>query len=93
MVWRSRYLSQTKRNLSVDNACHNALCSTNDDTKAHMAAVRRLHKLCFIQLFVDAISQFDIKDTISDGKRYCISKYNNKASNRYPLQATLCKYL
>ena len=57
-------------NLSVGSACHNALCSTNDATKAHMAAVRRLHTLCFIQLFVGAISHFDIKDTIGVGKRY-----------------------
>ena len=30
-------------NRSVGSACHNALCSTNDATKTHMAAVRRLH--------------------------------------------------
>ena len=57
-------------NLSVGSACHNALCSTNDATITHMAAVRRLHTLCFIQLFVDEISQIDIKDTIGVGKRY-----------------------
>ena len=51
-------------NLSVGSACHNALCSTYDATRAHMAAVCRLSTLCFIQLFVGAISQFDIKDTI-----------------------------
>ena len=39
-------------NLSVGSACHNALCSTNDATKAHMAVVRRLRTLCFIELFV-----------------------------------------
>ena len=57
-------------NLSVGNACHNALCSTNAATITHMAAVSRLHTLCFIQLFVGAISQIDIKDTIGVGKRY-----------------------
>ena len=57
-------------NLSVGSACHNALCSTNDATITHMATVRRLHTLCFIQLFVDEISQIDIKDTIGVGKRY-----------------------
>ena len=57
-------------NLSVGSACHNALCSTNDATITHMAAVRRLHTLCFIQLFVDEISQLDIKNTIGVGGRY-----------------------
>ena len=57
-------------NLSVGSACHNALCSTNDATITHMATVRRLHTLCFIQLFVDEISQIDIKNTIGVGKRY-----------------------
>ena len=76
-------------NLSVGSACHNALCSTNDATITHMATVRRLHTLCFIQLFVDEISQIDIKDTIGVGKRYCISKTTNKASNTYLLQTML----
>ena len=76
-------------NLSVGSACHNALCSTNDATITHMAAVRRLHTLCFIEMFVDEISQIDIKNTIGDGKRYCISKTTNKASNSYPLQTML----
>ena len=57
-------------NLSVGSACHNALCSTNDATITHMAAVCRLHTLCFIQLFVDAIPQIDIKNKIGVGKRY-----------------------
>ena len=29
-------------NLSVGSACHNALCSTNNATNAHMAADRQL---------------------------------------------------
>ena len=57
-------------NLSVGSACHNALCSTNDAKITHMAIVRRLHTLCFIHMFVDEISQLDIKDTIGVGKRY-----------------------
>ena len=57
-------------NLSVGSACHNALCSTNDATKAHMPTVPRLQKLCFIHLFAGAITQFDIKNTIGVGKRY-----------------------
>ena len=62
-------------NLSVGSACHNALCSTNDATRANVAAVRRLHTLCFIQLFVGAISQFDINDTTGVSKRYLASLY------------------
>ena len=58
-------------NLSVGSACHNALCSTNDATKAHMAAVRRLHTLCFIDIFVGAMSDVDAKGVDHDGKRYC----------------------
>ena len=57
-------------NLSVGSACHNALCSTNDATITHMAAVRILHTLCFIQLFAGAITQIAIKNTIGVGKRY-----------------------
>ena len=57
-------------NLSVGSACHNALCSTNDATITHMPTVRRLHTLCFIQLFVDEISQLDVNHTIGVGKRY-----------------------
>ena len=57
-------------NLSVGSACHNALCSTNDATKANMAAVRRLHTLCFIQLFVSAMPEFHVKDKKDHGKRY-----------------------
>ena len=44
-------------NLSVGSACHNALCPTNDATRIHMATVRRLHTLCFIQLFVSAMPE------------------------------------
>ena len=80
-------------NLSVGSACHNAQCSTNDATRAHMAAVRRLHTLCFIDVFVGEVLDIDANKTNDDGKRYCISKYNNKACNSYPLQATHCKYL
>ena len=57
-------------NLSVGSACHNALCSTNDATITHMPAVRNVYTLCFIQLFVDEISQIHMKDTIGVGKRY-----------------------
>ena len=46
-------------NLSVGSACHNALCSTNDATKAHIAAVRRLHTLCFIDIFVGDLHDTD----------------------------------
>ena len=61
-------------NLSVGSACHNALCSTNDATKTHMAAVRRLHTLCFIDTFVGGMPATNKKDINDDGKRYCISK-------------------
>ena len=57
-------------NLSVGSACHNALCSTNDATKAHIAAVRRLHKLCFIDIFVGEMLDIVINNTNDDGKRY-----------------------
>ena len=57
-------------NLSVGSACHNALCSTNDAKKAHMTMVRRLHTLCFIELFVDAMPASNKKDINDDGKRY-----------------------
>ena len=57
-------------NLSVGSACHNALCSTNDAAKTHMSAVRRLHTLCFNDIFVGAMSDVDIKDINDDGKRY-----------------------
>ena len=57
-------------NRSVGNACHNALCSTNDATKTHMAAVRRLHTLCFIDIFAGAVAAFNEKDVNDDGKRY-----------------------
>ena len=46
-------------NLSVGSACHNALCSTNDATKAHFLAVRRLHTLCFIDIFVGDLHDTD----------------------------------
>ena len=58
-----------------------------------MVAVRTLHALCLSELFLDAMPEFDMKNTNDDGKRYYKSKYNNIASNSYPLQATLCKYL
>ena len=57
-------------NLSVGSACHNALCPTNDDTKTHMAAVRRLHTLCLIDTFVGAMPASNKKDINHDGKRY-----------------------
>ena len=57
-------------NLSVGSACHNALCSTNDATTTHMAAVRRLHTLCLVDTFVSAMSNVDTKDVNDDGKRY-----------------------
>ena len=57
-------------NLSIDSECHDALCSTNDATKAHMAAVRRLHTLCFIDTFVDAMPAYHKKDINENGKRY-----------------------
>ena len=80
-------------NRSVGSACHNALCSTNDATKTHRAADPRLHTLCFIDTFVGAMPASDKEDINDDDKRYCISKYNHKTSNNYPLQATQCKYL
>ena len=80
-------------NLSVGSACHNALCSTNDATTAHIAAVCRVHTLCFDDTFVDAMPAYHKKYINDDGKRYCISKYDNKASTSYLLQTTLCKYI
>ena len=57
-------------NLSFGSACHNALCSTDDDTKAHIAAVRRLHTLCYIVTFLGAMPGNNKKDINNDGKRY-----------------------
>ena len=57
-------------NLSVGSACHNALCSTNDATKAHIAAVRRLHTLWFMDTFVNAMPVSNKKDINDDGQRY-----------------------
>ena len=57
-------------NLSVGGACHNAQCSTNNATKAHMAAVRRLHTLCLIDTFVGTMPASNKKDINDDGKRY-----------------------
>ena len=57
-------------NLSVGSACQNALCSTSDATKPHMAAVRRLHTLRFIDIFVGEMLDIDVKKTKDDGKRY-----------------------
>ena len=57
-------------NLSVGSACHNALCSTNDATMAHMAAVRRLHTLCYIDTFVDAMQAYHKKYINDNGARY-----------------------
>ena len=58
-------------NRSVGSACHNALCSTNDATKTHMAPVRRLHTLCFIDTFVGSMPASNEEDKYGDGKRYC----------------------
>ena len=57
-------------NLSVGSACHNALCPINDATMAHMAAVCRLYTLCFIDIFVGAMSHTDAKNVNDDGQRY-----------------------
>ena len=57
-------------NLSVGSECHNALCSTNDATRAHMAAVCRLHTLCFDDTFVGEMPGSNKKDKNDDGKRY-----------------------
>ena len=57
-------------NLSVGSACHSALCSTNDATITHMPTVRRLHTLCFNDIFVDASPENNIKVVNDDGKRY-----------------------
>ena len=68
-------------NLSVGSAYHNALCSTDDATIAHKEAVHRLPTLCFSELFVGPMPEFDINNTNDDGKRYFKSRYNHKASN------------
>ena len=57
-------------NRSVGSACHNALCSTNDATKTHMAAVCRLHTLCFIDTFVGGMPASNKEDMNDDVKRY-----------------------
>ena len=57
-------------NLSVGGACHNALCFTNEATKAHIAAVCRLHTLCFIDVFVGEVLDIDVNNRKDDGKRY-----------------------
>ena len=76
-MWCGEVVTHHKRNglaahinLSVGSACHNALCSTNDATRAHMAAVRRLHTLCYIDTFVGAMPASNKKDINDDGKRY-----------------------
>ena len=73
---RSRYLSKNETDLaahinrSVGSACHNVLCSTNDATKTHMAAVRKLHALRFIDTFAGAMPASNKEDMNDDGKRY-----------------------
>ena len=62
-------------NLSVGSACHNAVCSTNDATKAHMAAIRRLHTLCFIDTFVGGMPASKKEDINDDGMYYCALLY------------------
>ena len=62
-------------NLSVGSACHNALCSTNDAAKKPIAAVRRLHTLCLIDIFIDASSDNNIKVVNDDGARYLAFLY------------------
>ena len=57
-------------NLSVGSACHNAMCSTNDATITHMSAVGKLHTLCLIELFVNAMPGSNNKTINDDGKRY-----------------------
>ena len=62
-------------NLSVGSACHNALCSTNDVTKTHMAAVCKWHTLCFIDTFVGATPAYNKEDINDDSKHYYASLY------------------
>ena len=62
-------------NLSVGSACHNALCSTNDATKTHMAAVCKWHTLCFIDTFVGSMPASNKEDINDDSKRYCALLY------------------
>ena len=62
-------------NRSVGSACHNAVCSTNDTTKTHMAVVCRLHTLCFIDTFVGAMPACNKDDINDDGKHYCALLY------------------
>ena len=75
-MWRRRHIPLTKRffaehiNRSVGSACHNALYSAYDGTKAQKAAFRRLPKLLFIDMFVGETSD-NVKKVINeDGKRY-----------------------
>ena len=62
-------------NLSVGSACHNALCSTNDATITHIATVRRLHTLCFVETVVDAMQVYHKKYINDDGARYLALLY------------------
>ena len=61
--------------LSDSSAYHNALCSTNDATKTHMAAVCRLHTLCLIDIFVGAMPASNKEDINDDVKHYCALLY------------------
>ena len=56
-------------NLWIDSACHNALCSTNGATKAHITTLCRLHILCLIDTFVGAMRARNKTDKNVDGKR------------------------
>ena len=57
-------------NLSFGSACHNALCSTNEATKAHMTIVYRLHTLRFIDTFLDSMPASNKNNIYDDGNFY-----------------------
>ena len=78
-MWGSRYVPQTKRfflhifNLSVGNACQNALFSANNATKAETAVVRRLNITLSVldlgaRLIMPVINQQIIEETFNVGK-------------------------
>ena len=57
-------------NLSVDNAYHTALCTTNDATQAHMEAVQSLRAIKFIDIIAGKMAVVAEMNGNDDGERY-----------------------
>ena len=56
--------------LSLDNAYHTALCTTNDATKAHMEAVQTLCAIKFIDIIAGKTAVIVEMNQNDDGERY-----------------------